>query len=265
MKYDNIINFLSEYTIITTLNEFYKKKKIEFRCKLNHFNSLTSNSFSNKKCKIPVEDFCTNCKKNKKTEIQAKEFSEKIKNKSGHRVLSVDFSSRIVTYECFTCKKENKTFTGNLARSNGVCSKCQNDKNKLDFDYIKKEINVMGYESQAILWILKQTCDPLLYRVIEEDEIINDVVTDIVNFSYINNKKKHVYFPDFMIKETKIVIEVKSEYIFNKEYSKNKLKFQSVVNNGYILRLIMFDGKMNILDYICKTLEDIEKLFNLKK
>ena len=65
---------------------------------------------------------------------------------------------------------------------------------KFIFPKTKREINVMGYESQAILWILKQSCDPLLYRLIE-DEIINDVVTDIVNFSYTNNNKNMFISP----------------------------------------------------------------------
>lgn len=347
MKYDNIINFLSDYEILTKMEEFYKKKKIEFKCKLSHINSLTSNSFSNKKTKIPSEDFCTTCKKIKDLEIQTKEFSEKIKLKSGHIVLIVNFSTRVVIYECFTCKTECKTFIVNLLRSNGVCSQCQNDKNKLDFKCIQEQVNdqgmvlltkkeeyvnnkqklkllcicgnyheavlsdikrgknciicklekykktcierygednvskvpeiykkilsssysskkfvfpktkreiwVMGYEPQAISWMLEQKCDPLLDRIIEEDDITND----IINFPYDN----HVYFPDFMFKETKIIIEVKAIYIFNRDRHKNKLKFQTVVNHGYILRLIMFDEKMIVKDYICTTLTDIDELF----
>ena len=349
MKYDNIVNFLSDYEIVTQMDEFYKEKKIEFKCKLNHINTLTSNSFSNKKTKIPAEDFCTTCKKIKELEIHTEEFVSKIKLKSGHIVLSVNFSTRVVIYECFTCKTECKTFIGNLLKSNGVCSQCQNDKNKLDFKYIqsqvsqqsmvlltkkedyvnnkqklkllcicgnfhdavlsdikrgkkciicklekckktcierygadnvskvpeiykkilrssfyskkfvfpktKREIWVMGYEPQAVLWMLAQKCDPLLNRIIEEDDITND----IINFSYEN----HVYFPDFMFKETKIIIEVKSIYIFNKDHHKNKLKFQTVVNHGYILRLIMFDEKMIVKDYVCKTLIDIDELFEI--
>ena len=66
-KYKNIKEFLeSHFSVITTLEDFYKTKKIEFECIIcNYINSLSSSSYSNKKCKVSLEDFCTNCKKKK--------------------------------------------------------------------------------------------------------------------------------------------------------------------------------------------------------
>lgn len=356
-KYDNSVKFLSpSFTILTTSKEFYDTNKIEFKCNsCNYTNILTISSFSNKRYKISLEEFCTICKKHKELLQQQNNFIKTIKDSCGHTVLLVNFSSRKVRYECFTCKKENNTFICNLQRSTlGVCSSCQNDKNKVDFDKIKLEVekqgmiiltlkeeyknnktklkllckcgqnyealysdikrsknclqcktqkykdtcierygednvskvpeifekitmtsfskkefifpktnrivHIMGYEPQAILWLLNQECDPLLNRCIEEDDII--IGKSVKRFTYTDEIYiNHVYFPDFMIKDTTIIIEVKSLYIFNKDHSKNKLKFRSVINNDYILRLVLFDEKKKVHDSICRTLEDVDALF----
>ena len=106
-------------------------------------------------------------------------------------------------------------------------------KKEFVFPKTRRIVHIMGYEPQAILWLLNQVCDPLLSRPIEEDDIITGKT--IKTFTYIDEKQiKHVYFPDLMIKNTILIIEVKSLYIFNKDYLKNKLKFNSVINNGYI-------------------------------
>lgn len=360
-KYDNSVTFLSPFfTILTTSKEFYDTNKIQFRCNICEYtHTLTVSSFSNKRYKISLEEFCTNCKKHKELSQQQDNFIKTIKELCGHVVLSVNFSSRKVIYECFTCKKENNTFICNLKRSKlGVCPSCQNDKNKVEFEKIKmtvekqgmkllslkedyknnktklkllckcgenydalycdikrakncvqcktqkfkdtcierygednvskvpeifekitmtsfskKEfvfpktrriVHIMGYEPQAILWLLNQVCDPLLSRPIEEDDIITGKT--IKTFTYIDEKQiKHVYFPDLLIKNTILIIEVKSLYIFNKDHLKNKLKFNSVINNGYILRLVLFDEKKKVHDFICKTLKDVDDLFKFSE
>lgn len=44
----------------------------------------------------------------------------------------------------------------------------------------------------------------------------------------------------------------------------NYLKFRKVVEDGYRLRLLMFQGyKMNLTDITCTTLEDVEQILSL--
>jgi nicotinamidase-related amidase len=356
-KYQNIKDFLElQFIIITTSKEFYKTKKIEFQCSLCYFiNSLTSTSYSNKKCKISLDDFCTNCKKEKELKIQKEEFIKKIKEKNGHLVKEVDFSTRKVIYLCFTCHEEKHTFVSNLERSLGICSSCQNDKFKLKFDDIKniveshhmilitkkeeyknnkqklellckcgesyqavlsdikkdkhctkcklikcketclerygednvskvpyiyekivetslsrksfefpiskKVVWIMGYEPQAILFLLNRELDPYLNKKLEENDII--IGKDIKTFHYKDeNNIDHVYFPDIEINNTNHIIEVKSNYTFYKEHQKNYLKFKSVINNGSFLRLMIYNEKKILYEFICKTIDDLEKVFN---
>jgi len=355
-KYKNIKEFLeSHFSVITTLEDFYKTKKIEFECIIcNYINSLSSSSYSNKKCKVSLEDFCTNCKKKKELYLQKKEFIDKIKISCGHIVKDINFSTRKVIYECFTCKKDRNTFIPNLERANypGVCGSCQNNKNKLEFEYIKsiveshdmvlvtkpneyennkqklkllckcgksyeailsdikkdkhcqtckldkckktclekygednvskvheiyekivktsftrkyfefpiskKVLYIQGYEPQAILYLLNREIDPFLEIKIKETDII--VGKDIKRFHYIDeNKVEHVYFPDIQIKNH--IIEVKSVYTFYKEYQKNYLKCNSVIDNNFILRLMIYNQQI-LYEFICKTKDELEKMFN---
>ena len=75
---------------------------------------------------------------------------------------------------------------------------------------------------------------------------------------------KHIYFPDILIRGTNLIIEVKSIYTFHYHVRINYLKFRKVVEDGYRLRLLMFQGyKMNLTDITCTTLEDVEKIITI--
>ena len=121
----------------------------------------------------------------------------------------------------------------------------------------------MGYEPQAISFLLEQEQDKVLYRKIEEDDIL--VGKEVPRFRYeTDDGKEHIYFPDIFIRNSKVIIEVKSLYTFHYQTRLNYLKFKKVVEEGYTLRLIMFmDYKMNMKDIICKTLEDLEQIVTL--
>ena len=61
-KFDNIKDFLiPEYNLESNFEDF-KNNKIIFKCKSNHINELSVNSFQNKRYKISKEDFCSTCK-----------------------------------------------------------------------------------------------------------------------------------------------------------------------------------------------------------
>lgn len=352
-KYQNIKDFLEPtFTVHSTHDTFYLTKKIAFECSTcSTLQSLTSASYSNKRYKVPIEDFCVYCKKEKDTKEHTDQFIKQIKETSGHLVKTVNFSSRIVVYECFTCKRHNKTFTQNLinATTPGVCISCQNDKNKLDFNLVEKivelhnmtlltkpeeytnnkqlfcllckcgdtyravlsdirrgkhckkckvqkfkdtcmerygednvsklpdvyekivkssysrkefrfpesgrTITVMGYEPQA-LFILLGRIDPYLNIKLLEEDIITG--KDIKTFRYGSD---HLYFPDFLIRNTNHIIEVKSDYTLMMDKEKNVLKFNAVVRDGYIIRLMVFTKNMTLYEYICTDKESIQDIF----
>lgn len=127
----------------------------------------------------------------------------------------------------------------------------------------KRELVLMGYEPQAITYLLEQKQDPVLERVIHEDDI--RVGKEVPRFRYnTDDGKDHIYFPDIFLHGTNVIIEVKSLYTFRYQVRMNYLKFKKVVQDGYVLRLIMFlNYKMEVKDIICKTLDDVEQILTL--
>lgn len=119
----------------------------------------------------------------------------------------------------------------------------------------KRELIVMGYEPQAITMLLQN-------GTIQEDDII--VGKDVPRFRYKDDEdKEHIYFPDIHIKHTQLIIEVKSTYTFHYHVRLNYHKFRSVLGNGYQLRLIMFNNRMECTDLLCSTVDDVEKILLL--
>lgn len=118
----------------------------------------------------------------------------------------------------------------------------------------------MGYEPQAILFLLERAIDPYLdIKLIENHIIVGKHVNRFV-YHY-QDGKKHTYFPDIMINGTNHVIEVKSRYTFYKELSKNYLKFQAVIKASCCLRLMIYNDKKVLDEYYCSSNEDLDIMF----
>jgi len=97
-------------------------------------------------------------------------------------------------------------------------------------DYILpsgKIIKIQGYE-------FKFLNEYFLLGNREENIIIHPTQNVIGKLWYIFiDDKKHRYYPDFYIPKDNKIIEVKSEYTYNKELTENILKKQSCIDNGY--------------------------------
>lgn len=53
----------------------------------------------------------------------------------------------------------------------------------------------------------------------------------IINYIYEN--KNHKYHPDFYNKDNNLIVEIKSDYTYNKEIDKNLKKKKSCIEQGY--------------------------------
>ncbi len=110
----------------------------------------------------------------------------------------------------------------------------------------KRTLHVMGFEHLAINYILS-TKNVFLKRNVEEDEIL--VEKDVPTFLYNDDDgDKHRYYPDIFIKDTKLIYEVKSVWVFNKAPRMNYLKFMEVARQGYTIKVIIYCNKKKIGD-----------------
>lgn len=96
-----------------------------------------------------------------------------------------------------------------------------------------KVIKLQGYEPYVLSDLLK----------IYKDE---DIVTGVKNINqyigrifYTQDKIKRSYYPDFYIKSTNTIVEVKSTYTFKKHEEKNLLKKQACIDAGFNFEFII--------------------------
>jgi len=93
-------------------------------------------------------------------------------------------------------------------------------------------IKIQGYENTAL--------DILLETHPENDILVN---YDVPAIWYNYEHKKKRYIPDIFIKSENLIIEVKSEYTFNKDITKNKAKEIGCITAGYNFEFWIFNNK----------------------
>lgn len=101
-----------------------------------------------------------------------------------------------------------------------------------------KEIKIQGYEHFAL---------NLLFKKYTEDLIVFNK-KEIPKFRYIVNEKCHFYIPDIYIPKENLIIEVKSKWTLEKHKEINELKKQSVLQNGYNFKYMVFDRKGELIN-----------------
>ena len=107
-------------------------------------------------------------------------------------------------------------------------------------------VEVMGYEQYAIELLLEKV-HPLLGRPVEEDEILTG--PDVPRFAYADeNGQKRRYFPDIAIKDTNIIIEVKSIWTLNYKPQRNYHKFLGVSALNHICQVMVFKNQSTLCD-----------------
>jgi hypothetical protein len=65
------------------------------------------------------------------------------------------------------------------------------------------------------------------------DKFYNDNIENGPTIKYIFENKEKVYFPDFYIKSKNLIVEIKSEYIYNKHLKQNLAKQKACIDQGY--------------------------------
>jgi len=144
--YNNIQTKLNELhmSLITSINDFNQLKIIQYKCDKEHISELTLNSYKNKITPSnikKIKSFCAICNNN----LIKKEECIEICTKLNFKLVSFDKNikrndSYDVKYEC-NCGNISKTDLRNLKKFNRKpnCPKCQNNKNKLNFDILVNE------------------------------------------------------------------------------------------------------------------------------
>lgn len=210
-----------EFTIIINNKIIVKKRdfKVKFYCQECNKESIIG--WHNKKFIIKNNSFlCTNCSRKKSilskygvTNVsKIKEVKEKKEN-----TLNKNYGVRAVIH------------------IDGMFDKVFGNRKF----YRKKRFNEkLFYQSKLELKFIE-------YCIKNKIDIKNSIT-----FRYNYKDKEHKYFPDFMIADEKIIVEMKSNHKWwriEKELGIDKLKKESVIKNGYKF-LLLFEKDMKMLD-----------------
>ena len=100
-----------------------------------------------------------------------------------------------------------------------------------------KEVFIQGYEDYVI--------EQLLNKYNESDIIVSnkEITKNTGKIFYNINNNQHKYYPDIYIKSENKIIEVKSEYTYNKDLKINLLKQKSCIEKGINFEFIIIDKK----------------------
>lgn len=103
------------------------------------------------------------------------------------------------------------------------------------------EVLVQGYEPFAL--------DKLVSIGYTSDDIIVGMGNvPIIDYEF--GGKPHKYYPDIFIPKEKLIIEVKSQHIYDKEPEKNETKMITTRRAGYNTQLVIFDEKGNVIHFM---------------
>jgi len=107
-----------------------------------------------------------------------------------------------------------------------------------------RAVLVQGYEIRCIESLLQDY---------EEDEIVigAENMPEIWYHNPEKNKNSR-YYPDIYLPDHNILIEVKSDYTYNKELAKNLAKFSTVAKLGFTLHLYVYNKKELLYKHIYK-------------
>jgi len=143
----------------------------------------------------------------------------------------------------YSTQNENvkKKFRTTCLKKYGVENPMQNDKifeKTLKNSFYKKNFNKLKYQGSYELDFIKKY------------EYLN--ITNFKSIEYEFNNKQRKYFPDFYYEEKNLIIEIKSDYTYNKFLEKNLEKQKSCIDQGY-----------DFIFIIDKDYKDFDILLNL--
>lgn len=201
------------------------------------------NPLQNEGVKNKIKETCLE-KYNCENPFQNEEIKEKIKDTNlkiygyHHPMQSEIFKEKIKQ----TCLKNHGV--ENPLQNSEICEKqLKSSFNKKEYILPSGEIlQVQGYEYLAL--------DILIYHENIDENYIVVSRKDVPEIWYDDNGKYHRYYVDIFIKSLNKCIEVKCDYLFNRDKNIVLLKHKYVKYNGYNSEIWIFNNKKTLIKVI---------------
>ena len=150
-KYNNFIEKLEKFQchMLTSLEDMNATKKIAYECSQKHLSELSIDSFINKTKPTLMKNLfslCATCETRHKHEIEMKPRFDEL----NFILISFNYNvegNRKVTYKCH-CGNVSETDWRNIKKKTrtSACGKCQNDKNKVNYEVLFSDFYERGCE-----------------------------------------------------------------------------------------------------------------------
>lgn len=99
-------------------------------------------------------------------------------------------------------------------------------------------LRIQGYENFAL--------DKLFETQQEDNILVNKIISEIGKIEYVFDGETKLYNPDIYLKKENKIIEVKSQFTYNVQIEKNKLKAKACLDLGFQFEFWIIDRKGNI-------------------
>lgn len=234
---------------ISKLNDV-KNKKI--KTSLENWgveNPSQSNEIKNKKIKTSI----INCgfehpMQNKETQRKSKKTLlkkygvENYTQTEEYRMTSKQTNLEKYGFESYTqtndykikCKKTKLEKYGNENYNNSE-KNIQTCLERYGVKYPQQNLEIFNKQQSAALQMKKFKATDLHYQGTYELDFLNIYYDklDIKNGTTVRYNDNKIYFPDFYIPENNLIVEIKSDYTFNKELEENLAKQKACLEQGY--------------------------------
>jgi hypothetical protein len=134
----------------------------------------------------------------------------------------------------------------NVFQNEDIKSKIKDGyKNKFDVDYPSQVPEIHKKIIINSLKLKKFNNTSICFQGSYEEDFLKiyyDILPNIkrgLTFKYLYNNKKCIYYSDFYIKELNLIIEIKNNYLYKRDFKKIKTKEKSVKKFGYNFILII--------------------------
>jgi len=110
----------------------------------------------------------------------------------------------------------------------------------------KRKPYILGNETVLIQGYENLSLDKLISESIPISEIKVKIV-DKPRILYLWNGKEHWYYPDCYLSNSNTIVETKSDWTWKSCFEKNQEKIKSSQNYGYNVRVIIWNGKKELV------------------
>ena len=127
-------------------------------------------------------------------------------------------------------KKYNNKNYNNIEKHKKTCLEKYGVEYISQSEEIQKKKILSGYRIKKYKYLYYQGTYELDFLENFYDKI---EIKNIKSIKYDYNDKKRIYFPDFYLPEYNLIIEIKSNYIYNLHKERNECKRLGTLENGY--------------------------------